>query len=89
MVSLNKKRETSKDIVLFVLVIFCVAMVVSYTLPILFEWVGEIAQQIFQTTATLTGSVLIGYFGKAGFENYDKHRKMLNFEKEQEDESNG
>lgn len=86
---LSKKRETSKGIVYFVLGIFCVAMVVSYSLPILFEWVGEIAQQIFQTTATLTGSVLIGYFGKAGFENYDKHRKMLNFEKEQEDESNG
>lgn len=42
MASLNKKRETSKDIVLFVLAIFCVAMVVSYTLPILFEWVGDI-----------------------------------------------
>ena len=82
MASLNKKRETSKDIVLFVLVIFCVAMVVSYTLPILFEWVGDITQQIFQTTATLTGSVLIGYFGKAGFENYDKHKKLLGFEKE-------
>lgn len=82
MASLNKKRETSKDIVLFVLVIFCVAMVVSYTLPILFEWVGDITQQIFQTTATLTGSVLIGYFGKAGFENYDKNRKLLGFEKE-------
>ena len=82
MASLNKKRETSKDIVLFVLVIFCVAMVVSYTLPILFEWVGDITQQIFQTTATLTGSVLIGYFGKAGFENYDKNKKLLGFEKE-------
>jgi len=37
----EKKRETSKGIVYFVLGIFCVAMVVSYTLPILFEWVGE------------------------------------------------
>lgn len=40
---LSKKRETSKGIVYFVLGIFCVAMVVSYSLPILFEWVGEIA----------------------------------------------
>jgi len=37
----------------------------------------------------LTGSVLIGYFGKAGFENYDKNKKLLKFEKEQADESNG
>lgn len=41
---------------------------------------------MFQTTATLTGSVLIGYFGKAGFENYDKHKKLLKFEKEANEE---
>lgn len=82
MASLNKKRETSKGIVLFVLGIFCVAMIVSYVLPVQFEYVGDISQKIFQTTATLTGSVLLGYFGKAGFENYDKHKKLLGFEKE-------
>lgn len=85
----EKKRETSKGIVYFVLGIFCVAMVVSYTLPILFEWVGETSQQIFQTTATLTGSVLIGYFGKAGFENYDKHKKLLGFVKNEFEETEG
>ena len=40
---LLKKRETSKGIVSFVLGVFCVAMVVSYILPILFEWVGDIS----------------------------------------------
>lgn len=81
-IELLKKRETSKGIVFFVVCVFCVAMVVSYVLPIFFEWVSDVSQQIFQTTATLTGSVLIGYFGKAGFENYDKHKKMLGFEKD-------
>lgn len=82
--------ETSKRIVIFILVIFVISMVAAYTQPVIFEYVGDIVQQIFQTTATLTGSVLIGYFGKAGFENYDKHRKLLGFEKNsQEDDEEG
>jgi len=42
-IELIKKRETSKGIVYFMLGTFCVAMLVSYSLPIMFEWVGEIA----------------------------------------------
>ena len=61
-------------------------MAASYTLPIMFDHIQEIAEQIFKTTSTLTGSILIGYFGKAGFENYDKNKKLLKFEK-QDDES--
>ena len=61
-------------------------MSAAYTLSVLFSHVGQIALSIFQTTATLTGSVLIGYFGKAGFEKYDKNKKLLNFEKSQENE---
>lgn len=53
----KKKNETSKEIVITVVVIFAVSMVAAYTLPILFEHVGEIPYKIFQTTATLTGSV--------------------------------
>lgn len=78
--------ETSKRIVVFILIIFTISMVAAYTLPVLFDHVGDVAQQIFQATATLTGSVLIGYFGKAGFENYDKHKKLLAFEKDEEEE---
>lgn len=55
-------------------------MCAAYTLSVLFQYVGQTALSIFQTTATLTGSVMIGYFGKAGFENYDKNKKLLNFE---------
>lgn len=36
-------------------------------------------------TSTLTGSVLIGYLGKAGFENYDKNKRLLKFEKQEEE----
>lgn len=78
--------ETSKKIVSLIVTIFILSMAAAYTLPVLFDYVGNIALQIFQTTATLTGSVLIGYFGKAGFENYDKHRKLLGFEKDKDDE---
>lgn len=79
--------ETSKRIVIFILFIYIIAMASAYTLPVLFDYVAEVALKIYQSTATLTGSVLIGYFGKAGFENYDKHRKLLKFEdSEQEDE---
>ena len=82
--------ETSKRIVIFILTIFVISMVAAYTLPVLFDYAGEVVQQIFQATATLTGSVLIGYFGKAGFENYDKHKRLLGFEQDEEEEgSNG
>ena len=85
--AVNKKRyETSKSIVVIVLILFTLSMAASYTLPILFDTIREIAQEIFKTTSTLTGSILIGYFGKAGFENYDKNKKLLKFEKQNEDE---
>ena len=61
-------------------------MAASYVLPIFFDAIKDMALQMFQTTATLTGSVLIGYYGKAGFENYDKNKKLLRFEKEEEPE---
>jgi len=85
----KKKMETSKGIVIAVLVIFTISMAAAYTLPILFEHVGEIALKIFQSTATLTGSVLIGYYGKAGFENYDKNKKILKFEESGSDVEDG
>lgn len=87
MAARKKKQETSKNIVLVILIVFGISMAASYVLPILFEAVREIAQEIFQTTSTLTGSVLIGYFGKAGFENYDKNKKLLKFEKEEDDDA--
>lgn len=61
-------------------------MAASYVLPIFFDAIKDMDLQMFQTTATLTGSVLIGYYGKAGFENYDKNKKLLRFEKEEEPE---
>lgn len=76
----KKKAETSKEIVVVILIIFSVSMIASYVLPIFFQSIIEQALSIFQTTATLTGSILIGYYGKAGFENYDKNKKMLKFE---------
>lgn len=85
----KKKMETSKGIVIAVLVIFTISMAAAYTLPILFEHVGEIALKIFQSTATLTGSVLIGYYGKAGFENYDKNKKLLKFDESESDVEDG
>ena len=81
----RKKKETSKEIVVAILVIFTASMAAAYTLPVLFEYIGEIALKVFQATATQTGSVLIGYYGKAGFENYDKNKKMLGFEEEKEE----
>ena len=82
----KKKIETSKNIVVIILILFGLSMAASYTLPIIFAHIQETAEQIFKTTSTLTGSILIGYFGKAGFENYDKNKKLLKFE-EQEDEN--
>lgn len=89
MTTQKKKQETSKGIVYAVQIIFCVSMAASYCLPIIFDFIQETALQMFQTTATLTGSVLIGYFGKAGFENYDKNRKLLAFEEEEERKEEG
>ena len=86
---IKKRKETSKEIVVVILIIFTASMAAAYTLPILFEYIGEIALKVFQATATQTGSVLIGYYGKAGFENYDKNKKLLGFEKEEEDEEEG
>lgn len=53
----RRRRETSKDIVVAVLVIFAVAMVAAYTLPILFDYIQDTILQIFKTVSTLTGSV--------------------------------
>lgn len=64
-------------------------MAAAYTLPVLFEHVGEIALKVYQSTATLTGSVLIGYYGKAGFENYDKNKKLLKFEEDEAEVEGG
>ena len=56
---------------------FGVSMVASY-LTILFQPEASAnGQGIFQTVATLTGSVIVTYFGKAGFENYDKNKKII------------
>ena len=79
------KLETSKGIVIAVMTAFILSMAATYTLPIFFEWVGDVALKVFQTVATLTGSVLLGYYGKAGFENYDKNKKLLKFEEEEGD----
>lgn len=87
MAAQKKKQETSKEIVVAVLAIFFISMVASYCLPIFFDYVKDITLQMFQTTATQTGSVLIGYYGKAGFENYDKNKKLLKFEKEKDEEA--
>lgn len=93
MVAQPKKPEMSKRMVFAVLVLYGMSMAAAYTLSVCFPHVGQIALSIFQTTATLTGSVLIGYYGKAGFENYDKNKKLLRFEKpannENEEESEG
>lgn len=35
--------ETSKRIVVFILIIFVVSMVAAYTLPVLFQYIGDIA----------------------------------------------
>ena len=86
MAARRPKRETSKGIVLAVLIIFFIGMAASYTLPIVFGHMEEMCLQMFQTTATLTGSVLIGYYGKAGFENYDKNKKLLKFVKDDEED---
>lgn len=81
--------ETSKRIVILILAIYIVAMTAAYTLPVLFDYVADVALKIYQSTATLTGSVLIGYFGKAGFENYDKHRKLLKMESDEDEDEGG
>lgn len=85
----KKKQETSKSIVMIILILYGISMAASYTLPIFFESVHDISQKIYQATSTLTGSVLIGYFGKAGFENYDKSRSLLKFEKQEEESEGG
>ena len=83
----KKKMETSKSIVVVILILFGISMAASYTLPVLFDHVRDVAQEIFKMTSTLTGSVLIGYQGKAGFENYDKNKKLLRFEEKEEEEN--
>lgn len=35
--------ETSKRIVVFILIIFTISMVAAYTLPVLFDHVGDVA----------------------------------------------
>lgn len=85
----DKKFEMSKGLVVGVLVSYGISMVAAYTLAVLFPATGQITLNIFQTTATLTGSILLGYYGKAGFENYDKNRKLLGFEKSRNRDEEG
>ena len=47
----------SKGIVVGVLIGYILSMATAYVLSVLFPFVGQIALNIFQTTATLTGSV--------------------------------
>ena len=69
------KIETSKKIVVAVLVVFAVTLIASLTLTVLFNDVRETMMGIVKAVSTLTGTVVVGYFGKAGFENYDKNKK--------------
>lgn len=85
--SIKTKLEMSKGIVIIVIIAYILSMAAAYTLPIIFEWVGTTSLKIFQTTATLTGSILLGYYGKAGFENYDKNKKLLKFEDTEDSEN--
>lgn len=77
--------EFSKKLVIIVLIIFGVSMVASYALPVTFSHLEELCISIFQIVATLAGSTLVAYFGKAGFENYDKNKRRLGFEKNSTD----
>lgn len=72
--------EFSKKLVVIILIIFGISMIASYTLPAFIQYMNELCIGIFQIVATLTGSTLVAYFGKAGFENYDKNKRKFGFE---------
>ena len=66
------KLETSKAILFRTFWAFWVLTALIVVMAAVFPETGENMVAILQVTATLAGAVHVGYFGKAGVENYKK-----------------
>lgn len=60
-------------------------MILSFVAMFLRPELSEAFLGLFTTTATLTGVVHVGYFGKAGVENYKKIERAFTGEKTTKD----
>lgn len=66
------KLETSKAILFQTFWAFWVLTALIVVMAAVFPETGENMVAILQVAATLAGAVHVGYFGKAGVENYKK-----------------
>lgn len=66
------KPETSKIILFRTFWIFWALVALVIVMIAMFPAVGDYMIDVLQTAATLAGAVHVGYFGKAGVENFKK-----------------
>lgn len=80
----RQDREFSKRLVKWMLIIMTASMVFTYVSIYLKDSVNAV--DIFNTVATLSGSVFMGYFGKSGVQNYTKIKTRKIDQEQQEDD---
>ena len=67
-----KQTETSKIILFRTFWIFWALVALVIVMIAVFPETGDYMIDVLQTAATLAGVVHVGYFGKAGVENFKK-----------------
>lgn len=81
--TMNKQQQYmqfSKKIVVSMVTATLVSTFIAFMLVAFKSQSAQYIVSLFNTVSTLTGSVILGYFGKAGVQNYNKIKASLNFD---------
>ena len=78
------KPETSKIILFRTFWIFWALTALIIVMIALFPAVGDYMVSVLQIAATQAGAVHVGYFGKAGVENYKKIETAMRIDEDED-----
>lgn len=79
--------QFSKKVVIAMLSTILVSTVIAFVFAGFKTQSAQYIVSLYNTVSTLAGSIILGYFGKAGVQNYNKIKASLNFDNTQDDEN--
>ncbi len=83
------KTETSKRLAYCTLTLYAVSIGLCFLILMLFTDAASYAVELMGVITPACVAILTCYFGKAGFENYNKYKKAVSSTEEEEDSENG
>lgn len=83
------KLETSKRLAYCTLALYVGSITLCFLILILFIDAASYAVELMGVITPACVAILTCYFGKAGFENYNKYKKAVTSSEEDEDSENG